>query len=57
MSSKASVNCEIDSKNKKFSLYRDDFENQDSWESICNMFDVPKWADQIYFNAEDITYG
>ena len=57
MSSKASVNCEIDSKNKKFSLYRDDFENKDSWETICNMFDVPKWADQIYFNAENITFG
>ena len=57
MGSKASVDCEIDSKNKEFCLYRDDFENQDSWDCICNMFDVPKWADQIYFNAEDITFG
>ena len=54
---KPSVDCEIDQRNKKHSLYVDDFENIKMWQRVCGMFDVPTDADQIYFNARDITYG
>jgi len=54
---KISVDCKVDQQNKKHALYIDDFENIKMWRQVCEMFDVPTDADQIYFNAKDITYG
>ena len=55
--SKESKNCELDQKQKQHALYRDDVADINAWVSICNMLGVPTNADQIYFNAKDITYG
>ena len=49
-------NAELDAKNKKHSLYLDDFDNIKVWKQICEMFDVPPDTDQIYFDAENISY-
>jgi len=57
MSNIKSKNCEIDKETKKQCLYLDDFADIKTWELICKMFKVPKNSDQIYFNADDITYG
>ncbi len=57
MSAKASVDCEKDCRELRHALYRDDVRDSDAWRDICNMLGVPTNADQIYFNAEDITYG
>ena len=57
MSAKLSEDCEKDCREKRHALYRDDVADSDAWRDICNMLGVPKWADQIYFNAEDITFG
>lgn len=54
---KPSKDCEIDQREKQHALYRDDFESKGAWRDVCNMLDVPTDADQIYFNATDITYG
>ena len=48
-------NAELDAKNKT-ALYLDDFDNIEAWQSICKSFNVPTNADQIYFDAENITY-
>ena len=56
--SKESKNCELDKKQKQHALYRDDFDSGSlGWIDVCNMLGVPTNADQIYFNAKDITYG
>jgi|TARA_Y100001951_G_C11243655_1_gene242061 hypothetical protein len=55
--SKLSKNCEVDQQEKQHALYLDDFGDIKMWQQICEMFDVPTDADQIYFNADDITYG
>ena len=52
-----SKDCEKDCRKLQHALYRDDFESKNSWKDICNMLGVPTNADQIYFNAKDITYG
>ena len=57
MNAIVSRDCEKDHKELQYALYRDDFESVDSWRDICNMLGVPTNADQIYFNAKDITYG
>ena len=38
-------------------LCKDDFANDDAWEHVCQMFNVPIGAYQIYFNATNIRYG
>tara|TARA_Y100000114_G_C11637060_1_gene267326 strand:+ start:36 stop:203 length:168 start_codon:yes stop_codon:yes gene_type:complete len=38
-------------------LCKDDFANDDAWEHVCHMFNVPIGAYQIYFNATNIRYG
>ena len=48
-------NAELDAKNKT-ALYLDDFDSLKAWQNICKSFNVPTNADQIYFNAENITY-
>jgi hypothetical protein len=48
--------CEIEAQNKT-ALYVDDFKELEVWEIICKKFNVPKNADQIYFNPKDVTYG
>ena len=53
----ASKDCEKDSKELQHALYRDDVADKNAWKDICNMLGVPTNADQIYFNAKDITYG
>lgn len=55
--SKLSKNCEVDQQEKQHALYLDDFGDIKMWQQICEMFDVPTDADQIYFNTDDITYG
>ena len=50
-----SKNAEIDAKNKT-ALYLDDFDSLKAWQNICKRFAVPTNADQIYFDAENITY-
>ena len=55
---KESKNCELDQKQKPHALYRDDFDSGSlGWIDVWNMLGVPTNADQIYFNAKDITYG
>ena len=54
---RASKDCEKDSKELQHALYIDDFKDINAWISICNMLGVPTNADQIYFNATNITYG
>ena len=53
----ASKDCEKDSKELQHALYIDDFKDKNAWKDICNMLGVPTNADQIYFNATNITYG
>ena len=48
-------NAELDAKNKT-ALYPDDFESLETWQCICKSLNVPIDADQIYFDAENITY-
>ena len=48
-------NAELDANNKT-ALYLDDFDSLETWQSICKSFNVPIDADQIYFDAENITY-
>jgi hypothetical protein len=48
-------NAELDAKNKT-ALYLDDFNNIETWQGICKRFNIPTNADQIYFDAENITY-
>ena len=48
-------NAELDAKNKT-ALYPDDFESLETWQCICKNLNVPINADQIYFDAENITY-
>ena len=55
--SKPSKDCEIDHRDKQHALYRDDFESKNGWIDVCNMLGIPTDADQIYFNATDLTYG
>tara|TARA_Y100000592_G_scaffold6065_1_gene8802 strand:- start:238 stop:414 length:177 start_codon:yes stop_codon:yes gene_type:complete len=54
---KPSKDCEKDYKELQHALYRDDVADKNTWKDICNMLGVPTNADQIYFNAKDITYG
>ena len=54
---KPSKDCEKDCRELQHALYRDDVADKNAWKDICNMLGVPTNADQIYFNAEDITYG
>ena len=53
----ASKDCEKDSRELQHALYRDDVADINAWISICDMLGVPTNADQIYFNATNITYG
>ena len=48
-------NAELDAKNKT-ALDLDDFDSLETWQSICKSFNVPMNDDQIYFDAENITY-
>tara|TARA_R110002074_G_scaffold139458_2_gene285242 strand:- start:21 stop:200 length:180 start_codon:yes stop_codon:yes gene_type:complete len=48
-------NAELDAKNKT-ALYLDDFDSFETWQGICKRFNIPTNADQIYFDAENITY-
>jgi len=48
-------NAELDAKNKT-ALYLDDFDSLETWQGICKKFNIPTNADQIYFDAENITY-
>ena len=52
-----SKNCKVDKETKKQALYLDDFADIETWELICKMFKIPTDSDQIYFNANNITYG
>tara|TARA_R100001594_G_scaffold134364_1_gene175491 strand:- start:41 stop:232 length:192 start_codon:yes stop_codon:yes gene_type:complete len=54
---KLSEDCERDARELSHALYVDDFESIDTWLAVCNMLNVPTDADQIYFNATNITYG
>ena len=54
---KPSKDCEKDCRELQHALYRDDVADKNAWKDICNMLGVPTNADQIYFNAKDITYG
>tara|TARA_R100001591_G_scaffold53741_1_gene63765 strand:- start:88 stop:264 length:177 start_codon:yes stop_codon:yes gene_type:complete len=53
----ASKDCEKDCRELQHALYRDDVADKNTWRDICNMLGVPTNADQIYFNATNITYG
>ena len=53
----ASKDCEKDTRELQHALYRDDVADKSAWKDICNMLGVPTNADQIYFNATNITYG
>jgi len=55
MTVKECKNAELDAKNKT-SLYLDDFDSLEVWQSVCKSLNVPTNADQIYFDAENITY-
>jgi len=55
MTIKECKNAELDAKNKT-SLYLDDFDSLEVWQSVCKSLNVPINADQIYFDAENITY-
>jgi len=57
MKIKQSENCEVDAREMQHALYVDDFGDIEMWKQICVMLGVPIDADQIYFNATDITYG
>ena len=54
---KPSKDCEKDCRELQHALYKDDVADKNAWKDICNMLGVPTNADQIYFNAKDITYG
>ena len=49
------MRIDLDEKNKT-ALYLDDFDSLETWQGICKSFNVPIDADQIYFDAENITY-
>ena len=55
MNIKECKNAELDAKNKT-ALYLDDFNSLETWQGICKRFKIPTNADQIYFDAENITY-